>query len=150
MNKNYCLSSEELLKAEAALMAAKQFGFIEEAGFPAMEQRCALANEEKRQKLLAGEVVYGVTTYSYAAYLQQELTRFKLDFLCGKAKNYVYRRITEKEKEDFYCKNRDLFTDFYSESYDYEDVKEVIEKRIREEAYDGYLADILCQFCEGM
>lgn len=149
MRNMYCLSCEELDVAKATLIAAKQFGFIEEAGFAAMENRCALANQKNQQKLKMGELVYGVTHYSPAAYLQYELTQFKLDFLSGKAVAYSYRQITEGEKLEYYSKNQDLFTDYDCEYYDYESVKEVIEKRLREEEFYGYIQDILCQLREG-
>lgn len=149
MSHKYCLSSEELLLAKASLLAAKQFGFIEEDGFAAMEQRCRKRNQANEKKLEEKDIVYGVTTYSYAAYLQQELTGFKLDFLSGKAENYVYRKITEEAKRDFYLKNQDLFTDFDYKNFEYDEVREVVEKRIREEEYYGYIKDILCQLREG-
>ena len=149
MSHKYCLSSEELLAAKATLIAAKQFGFIEEDGFAAMEQRCRKKNQWNEKKLKEKEIVYGVTEYSYTVYLQQELTEFKLDFLSGKAENYTYGKITEEAKRDFYIKNQDLFTDYDYKKYEYDDVREVVEKRIREEEYYGYIEDILCQLRKG-
>lgn len=145
INSNYCLTSKEFMEAKAILRAAKQFGFIEKDSFEAMEERCLALNKENREKKAKGELVYGVVEYSFAAYLQYELTQFKLDFLSGKAKNYTYGQITQGDKIEFYNQNQDLFTNFFYEKYDFDLVEEVIEKRIREEEFYGYIKDILCQ-----
>lgn len=149
MRRNYGLSSEDVLKAKATMIAAKHLGFIEEDSFAAMEQRCLSFNEENQKRKANGNIVYGVLNYSFSAYLQYELTLFKLDFLSGKAKDYSYQKITEEAKRDFFEKNQDLFTDYEYKNYEYDDVKEVVEKRIREEEYYEYIEDILCQLQEG-
>ena len=73
MNRKYCLDKKEWEEAQAALLLAKQFGLIEDAGIEALEKRRAKKNKENS--------LYGVRFYSPAMYLQYELTRFKLDFV---------------------------------------------------------------------
>ena len=145
MNQKYCLDKKEWKEAQAALLLAKQLGLIEDAGIGALEKRRAEKNEKNRQAEKAGEFFYGPHFYTPAMYLQYELTRFKLDFVQPSEKIKKQGRcpdFSEKEKREFYENNRDLF--------DYEDVRQVIEKRLREDAYDKLIQDILCQSENGV
>lgn len=144
MSGNWCLNDQELKKVQAELRLASRLGFIEEAGLAAAEKRRVKRNEEIRDRLEAGEIVYGLTRYSPAAYLQYELTRFRLDFVSGKAENYVYRRVTDEEKMRFYRENPDLFTRYFGDMFSYEETADVIEKRLREEEYYELVNDLLC------
>ena len=81
-------------------------------------------------------------------YLQYELTRFKLDFVQPSErikKLGVCPSFTEEEKRAFYENNQDLFGRYHGDLFDYEDVRQIIEKRLREDAYDKLIQDILCQ-----
>ena len=148
MNQNYCLDKKEWEEAQAALLLAKRFGLIEDAGIEALEKRRIRKNEENRQAEKKGELFYGPSFYSPAMYLQYELTRFKLDFVQPSEtikKLGVCPDFTEEEKREFYENNRDLFGRYHGDLFDYEDVRQIIEKRLREEAYDKLIQDILCQ-----
>lgn len=139
------LNKSEREKAKAELMLATQLGFIEEAGLKAVEMRRRKKNEKLQKRLKEGKIVYGLTCYGKPAYLQHELTKFRLDFVSGKATSYLYRVITREEKECFYRDNQDLFTRYFGDPFPYEDVEDIIEKRIREEEYYGLIQNILCQ-----
>ena len=65
MNRKYCLDKKEWEEAQAALLLAKQFGLIEDAGIEALEKRRAKKNKENS--------LYGVRFYSPAMYLQYEM-----------------------------------------------------------------------------
>ena len=95
-----------------------------------------------------GTTVYGVRHYSAPAYLQFELTRFKLDFVepCGKIRALgVCPDFTEVQTRAWYDANRDLFTRYFGDSFSYEESRQIIEKRMREEVYDNLVQDILCE-----
>lgn len=148
MNREYCLEKEEFRESQAALLFAKKLGLIDDADFLALERRRVAKNAENQEKMKRGEPVYGLITYSAPVYLQYELTRFKLDFTeetDNIKKNYEYRSISEKEKRDFYHENMDLFTRYFGDTFSYEEVELIIEKRIREEEYEKNVKDILCQ-----
>ena len=51
----------------------------------------------------------------------------------------------QEEKRAFYENNQDLFGRYHGDLFDYEDVRQIIEKRLREDAYDRLIQDILCQ-----
>ena len=140
MNRKYCLDKKEWEEAQAALLLAKQFGLIEDAGIEALEKRRAKKNKENS--------LYGVRFYSPAMYLQYELTRFKLDFVQPSEqikKLGVCPGFTEEEKRAFYENNQDLFGRYHGDLFDYEAVRQIIEKRLREDTYDRLIQDILCQ-----
>ena len=95
-----------------------------------------------------GQRFYGPHYFSAPAYLQYELTRLKLDFVqpCGKVREGGWcPDFTEQEKRDFYEQNRDLFGRYHGDYFTYEEVSQIIEKRLREDAYDKLIRDILCE-----
>lgn len=140
MNRKYCLDQKEWEEAQAALLLAKRFGLIEDADLEALEKRRAEKNRESAR--------YGARYYSPAMYLQYELTRFKLDFV---QPSEQIRRLgvcpdfSEEEKRAFYENNQDLFGRYHGDLFEYEEVRQIIEKRLREEAYDRLIQDLLCQ-----
>lgn len=92
--------------------------------------------------------VYGTRYFSAPAYLQYELTRFKLDFVepCGKIRALgVCPDFTEAQTRAWYDANRDLFTRYFGDSFSYEESRQIIEKRMREEVYEALVQDILCE-----
>lgn len=85
-------------------------------------------------------------------YLQYELTRFKLDFVQPSeqiAKLGVCPSFTEDEKRAFYENKKDLFGRYHGDLFSYEEVTMIIEKRLREEAYERLVHDVLCQLQNG-
>lgn len=90
----------------------------------------------------------GTRYFSAPAYLQYELTRFKLDFVepCGKIRALgVCPDFTEAQTRVWYDANRDLFTRYFGDSFSYEESRQIIEKRMREEVYEALVQDILCE-----
>jgi hypothetical protein len=148
IEQTYGITKEEQKKAKAALQNAKNLGLIDRADFEALEERRKKKNEEIAHRLKQGEVVYGLVSYSPCAYLQYELTRFKLDFVEKIEKireNYVYQSISEQEKRDFYRENLDLFTRYAGDLFSYEEVEIIIEKRLREAEYEALINQLLCK-----
>ena len=138
MNRKYCLDKKEWERAKAALLLAKRFGLIEDDGIEALEKRRSKKNEEKS--------LYGVRFYSPPMYLQYELTRFKLDFVerCEKIRALgICPDFTDAQTRAWYDANPDLFTRYAGDSFPYEEVIQIIEKRMREEVYDSLVQDLL-------
>lgn len=148
MRRAYALSEEEFCRAEAELWLAVLLGLIGQAGFEALEQRRLQKNEENRRKEAAGEVFYGPCSFTRPMYLQYELTRFRLEFALPsrtiRDSGYC-PEITEAQKRAFYQENQDLLTRAQGDLFSYEEIEAVIEKRLREAAYDRLVQDILCQ-----
>lgn len=81
MGQKYCLTSAQWKYAQACLTLAKRFGLIDDDSPEALEKRCAAKNAETVAAERNGQVTYGTRCYNIAAYLQYELTRFRLDFV---------------------------------------------------------------------
>lgn len=56
---------------------------------------------------------------------------------------YLYQEITEAQKQAFYEENRDLFTRYSGDSFEYREVGMIIEKRLREQEYENIIQDLL-------
>lgn len=144
----YSLSSaREVRKVQARLQIAAWMGLISSPDLSAVEERRKQKNEDIKKALQNGQIVYGITHYTPAMYLQYELTRFKLDFTVYKGDRigpYRYGKITEQEKKTFYQENRDLFTRYFGDSFEYGEVHLIIEKRLREKEYENIVQELLC------
>lgn len=149
MNQCFFYNKEESAYIRACLIFAKRLGFIDDDSFEAAELRMQKENEKRQQQLKKGESVYGVVHFSFPAYLQYELTRFRLAFVAeGKElkKKYSYPEITHTETVNFWNEHRELFTRYMGDHYAYHEVALIIKKRIREMQYEREIQDILRQF----
>ena len=78
--RTYCLTPEQWRHAKACLTLAKRWGLIGDDSPEALERRRAAKNAQAERAEQDGKPVYGTRRFSAPAYLQYELTRFKLDF----------------------------------------------------------------------
>lgn len=132
--------------ALACLEFAKRLGLIDDESLDGVKKRCDAENKKRAVQIENGETVYGLTRFSYPAYLNYELTRLKLDFVgeTQKVKNaYDYPEITRRDLKDYFKNNRDLFTRYNNDKFFFFEVKTVIYKKIREEQYDAEINNIL-------
>ena len=78
--RTYCLTPEQWRHTKACLTLAKRWGLIGDDSPEALERRRAAKNAQAERAEQDGKPVYGTRRFSAPAYLQYELTRFKLDF----------------------------------------------------------------------
>lgn len=87
---------------------------------------------------------FGTRYYSNDAFLLHKFITFRLlyaeEAACVK---HTYRRIDEDELLSYYSDNSDLFTRYNGDSFPFDEIKEVIRKKIREEEYEHYVDEIL-------
>ena len=144
--RTYCLTPEQWRHAKACLTLAKRWGLIGDDSPEALERRRAAKNAQAERAEQDGKPVYGTRRFSAPAYLQYELTRFKLDFAepCEKIRALgICPDFTDAQTRAWYDANPDLFTRYAGDSFPYEEVKQIIEKRMREEVYDSLVQDLL-------
>ena len=144
--RTYCLTPEQWRHAKACLTLAKRWGLIGDDSPEALERRRAAKNAQAEKAEQDGKPVYGTRRFSAPAYLQYELTRFKLDFAepCEKIRALgICPDFTDAQTRAWYDTNPDLFTRYAGDSFPYEEVKQIIEKRMREEVYDSLVQDLL-------
>lgn len=145
-------SKEEVSEVFARLQIAAWMNLIPTPDLEAVDERRRRKNAEAEKALSEGGIVYGPVYYTPSMYLQYELTQFKLDYTVFKGEQvgrYPYREITEKEKRAFYDENRDLFTRYNGDGFDYREVSMIIEKRLREQEYENIIRDLLRECPKG-
>lgn len=148
MNTFYFSDESDKKYALACLAFAKKLGLIDDSSLDAVAKRCKAENKKRSEMLEKGETVYGLTRFSLTAYLDYELTRFRLDFVSEKdeiKKNYHYAPISKKDKKAFYKNNRDLFTRYSGDKFRFREVDMIIEKKMREEEYENEVNNLLCK-----
>ena len=148
MNTFYFSDESDKKYALACLAFAKKLGLIDDSSLDAVAKRCKAENDKRSEMLEKGETVYGLTRFSPTAYLDYELTRFRLDFVSEKEeikKKYQYAPISKKERKAFYKNNRDLFTRYSGDKFRFREVEMIIEKKMREEEYENAVNNLLCK-----
>lgn len=151
MNNNSFSNQKNEQYAKACLIFAKRLGLIDDDSLEAAKKRCDAENAKREIQLKNGEIFYGLTHYSFPAYLQHELTKFRLDFVSEDEKikkSYSYKEISRRDAKDFFKKNKDLFTRYNGDRFTFKEVKMIIEKKIREEEYENEINSILCQLAD--
>lgn len=143
--RDFGVDEEEVKKVRAELRFAVNLGLITDDSLQGVESRRIAKEAETTAALGENKIVYGLSSYSRQAYIRYELTRFRLDFISeGSAVKYEYTDIFEKDAIDFYEKNRDLFTRANGESFEFDEVRLIVKKKIRELEYEKNV-NLLCE-----
>lgn len=148
---NNCEKSEKeknVKSEQARLLIGYWLGTVPSPDITDVEKRRKIKNEEIQDKLRNGEMVYGVTHFTPMMYLQYELTRIKLDYTVYKGEalgGYPCRVFSETDLRQYYDNNRDLFTRYFGDSFGFEEVAMIIEKRLKEKEYEDIVKDLLCK-----
>lgn len=132
------LNQEILRKARGAFLLAQKMGLLDDPSFEGLEKRRCEYNNSVHE--------YGPRSLSKEAYLFYELTRLKLDFVLPTEKvkkTGLCPNFSEEERREFFELNHDLFGRYHGDFFTFEEVSQIIEKRLREEAYDKLIEDIL-------
>lgn len=137
--EDFGIDKDEISLTKAKFKFAKNLNLISDDSLETLDERRKVKNLQIKQELQAGNVVYGLVNYSKIAYIRYELTRLRLAFINESEKiknNYNYRLISKTEMLDFYNKNYDLFTRAEGDSFKYEELENIIRKKIRELEYE--------------
>ncbi|MGN1124087.1 MAG: hypothetical protein ACI4RR_07055 [Eubacterium sp.] len=151
MKNNSFTNEKNEQYARACLAFAKKLGLIDDDSLEGVKKRCEAENAKREAQQKDGEIFYGLTHFSFPAYLQHELTGFKLDFASENEKIkrvYNYKDISDRDTKAYYKNNRDLFTRYNGERFTYKEVKMIIKKKMREEEYENEINNILCQLAD--
>lgn len=120
---------EELKQVHGVYELAVEYGYIDSASYDEIMKRMEQENQSRSEAIKNGEVVYGLSSFSYNVYLEYEMDSFQKAY-CGDLTN-PGMEITEEESKAYYEENKD--TMFYM--YDDFTIQYV---RV---PYDGYLTD---------
>ena len=156
MRQHYGIDDIHLRKAQAAFLFAKKIGLLEDPSLDALEERRQQHNAKLQKMEVEGAMFYGPRYFSAAAYLQYELTRLKLDFIApceAVRRSGLCPSFTDEERRAFYKANLDLFGRYHGDYFSYDEVAQIIEKRLREQAYEQMIEellpdceDVICEF----
>ncbi len=141
----HCLDHLLLL---ANLAFAKSLSLISDDSLEALEERRCKKNRECESKKASGEIVYGLTHYSKRAYAEYEMLSFRLLFASGAdaiRAHFSYAPVSYEDKQSYYRNHPQLFTRAAGDSFTFEEVENIIEKKIREKEYDAHVQNILHQ-----
>lgn len=142
---DFGVDKEEEKRIKSELKFAVNIGLIQNDSPKAIDERRIMKNHQNEEDILINKIVYGITSYSREAYIRYELTDIRLDFAseAGKVK-YDYEPISDAEMEEFYKENTDLFTRADGDSFDFDEVKLIIKKKMRELEYEKNV-NLLCE-----
>ena len=144
MNTFCFTSKDEERYARASLILAKRLGLIDDSSLDAVVSRCKNENAKRKTALDNGEIVYGLKQFTPTAYLDWELTRFRLDFVSEqKGIKYSYKPIEKPQLKEYYKLNKDLFTRYNGDRFRFKESRDVVYKKIREEEYENEINNIL-------
>ena len=156
MRQHYGIGDIHLRKAQAAFLFAQKIGLLEDPSLDALEERRQQHNAKLQKMEVEGKMFYGPRYFSAAAYLQYELTRLKLDFIApceAVRRSGLCPSFTDEERRAFYKANLDLFGRYHGDYFSYDEVAQIIEKRLREQAYEQMIEellpdceDVICEF----
>lgn len=156
MRQNDYIDKTSFRKALAAFLFAHTSGLLEDPSLKGFEDRRQKHNATLRKMEEEEKIFYGPRYFSPSAFLQYELTRLKLDFIEQSAavrRTGLCPRFSDEEKRAFYEANMDLFGRYHDDHFSYEEVAQIIEKRLREQAYEQMIEellpdceDVICEF----
>ena len=118
-----------MTREEAEIEFAGNIGYLKK------DLRTLWVEERKRREK---DYPYGVRSgfLEYEMFVEMYLTSFRLAFsLRDKRIKYPYKELTRKDINTFWKENRKLFTRYDGDSFDKEEVEDIIAKRIREIEY---------------
>ena len=142
---DFGVDKEEEKRIKAELKFAVNIGLIQNDSPKAIDERRIMKNHQNEEDTLINKIVYGITSYSREAYIRYELTDIRLDFASEAEKvKYDYEPISDAEMEEFYKENTDLFTRADGDSFDFDEVKLIIKKKMRELEYEKNV-NLLCE-----
>ena len=130
-----------MTREEAQIEFARRTGYLK-------DDLHTLWIEQRRGKREHREYPFGpgTTAVGYEFFLEMYLSSFRLAFVLRDERiDYPYEELTKKNIDDFWKNNRDLFTRFNGDSFEKEEVEDIIAKRIREEEYERNVEEILLQ-----
>lgn len=103
-------------EVNAVFYLGDKFDLYEPYSFDLLKMRMEQENQDRKRKLEAGEIVYGLEQFTLQTYYQYERSNLETD-LIAYIEEHVDSEIME-QAEAFYNKNSDLFTGRESVTYE--------------------------------
>lgn len=128
---------ERLKYIHAVYGLAEEKGYIDDAGYDALAERLEDENASRKEKIEAGEPVYGLSEYTLDLYMEYEVSSFRERY-CNDETNEGMD-LTEEEILEYYESQEWTFGDS-GERADLETARIAVERELREKKYDEIIA----------
>lgn len=128
---------ERLKYIHAVYGLAEEKGYIADAGYDALAERLEDENASRKEKIEAGEPVYGLSEYTLDLYMEYEVSSFRERYCNDKTNEGM--DLTEEEIREHY-ESRDWVVGENAEKLDLEEARPAVEQELREMKYDEIIA----------
>ncbi|WP_306479786.1 hypothetical protein [Mediterraneibacter sp.] len=130
---------EKIKYIHAVYDLAEEYGDVSDGSFAAVEKRWEKENAKRKKKIEAGEVVYGLKEYTFARYMQYEISMYK-EIYCNDT-DRKEMALTEEEIAEYYSQGEWIFQDSEDKA-DLETARVAVERELREKKYDVMIAQM--------
>ena len=128
---------ERLKYIHAVYGLAEEKGYIDDAGYDALVERLEDENASRKEKIEAGEPVYGLSEYTLDLFMEYEVSSFRERYCNDKTNEGM--DLTEEEIREHY-ESRDWVVGENAEKLDLEEARPAVEQELREMKYDEIIA----------
>ena len=128
---------ERLKYIHAVYGLAEEKGYIDDAGYDALVERLEDENASRKEKIEAGEPVYGLSEYTLDLYMEYEVSSFRERYCNDKTNEGM--DLTEEEIREHY-ESRDWVVGENAEKLDLEEARPAVEQELREMKHDEIIA----------
>lgn len=127
---------ERLKYIHAVYGLAEEKGYIDDAGYDALVRRLEDENASRKEKIEAGEAVYGLSEYTLDLFMEYEISSFKERY-CNDTENEGMD-LTEEEIREHY-ESREWIVGESGEKLELEEARPAVEQELREMKYDDMM-----------
>ena len=127
---------ERLKYIHAVYGLAEEKGYIDDAGYEALVRRLEDENASRKEKIEAGEAVYGLSEYTLDLFMEYEISSFKERY-CNDTENEGMD-LTEEEIREHY-ESREWIVGESGDKLELEEARPAVEQELREMKYDDMI-----------
>lgn len=127
---------ERLKYIHAVYGLAEEKGYIDDAGYDALVERLEDENASRKEKIEAGEAVYGLSEYTLDLFMEYEISSFKERY-CNDTENEGMD-LTEEEIREHY-ESREWIVGESGDKLELEEARPAVEQELREMKYDDMI-----------
>ncbi len=127
---------ERLKYIHAVYGLAEEKGYIDDAGYEALVRRLEGENASRKEKIEAGEAVYGLSEYTLDLFMEYEISSFKERY-CNDTENEGMD-LTEEEIREHY-ESREWIVGESGDKLELEEARPAVEQELREMKYDDMI-----------
>ena len=122
----------ELKYIHAVYEIAAECGYVEDASYESMMERMEAENDKRREIIVSGGVVYGLSKYTPELYMNYEMSSLE-DMYCADETNEGMA-LTDEEVQQYYD-SKEWVVGREAETADLDSVRTAVEEELKEKKY---------------